>query len=173
MFAPLRVRSVQDYVVPDESSSYAARRFWFRRLRRCSATQFLRYNMVWIPKLYGPVIRNSCEIAATRRTEIGWQDWLPHHENAQLRACMTGKKLFGCGGPPQACRSSRRQQEKDARLVRGRVERAFKIGERRFRQCGKRRLPSRCFGRSPEIHTGEHQNDGENCSDEKSFVHER
>jgi hypothetical protein len=107
LFAPLRMRRVEKYVIPNKAFAYAARGFWLRRIRACSAAQFLRDKMMRIPKLGYALVGNSGEITGAWRAEIGWQDWLPDDENAQLRACMAGKKLFGCGGPPQACRSSR------------------------------------------------------------------
>jgi hypothetical protein len=123
------------------------------RVRGGSAIQFLRYEMARIPKLSGPLIGNSREIAGAWRSEIGRQDRLPHDQNAELCAGMAGEKFFSCGGPPQTRCSSGREQKNDARLVGGGVKEGLK-----FAQAGescKGRLTCRCFGRSPEIHARE------------------
>jgi hypothetical protein len=124
-----------------------------RRVRGGSAIQFLRYEMVRIPKLSGSVIGNPCEIAGAWRAEVSRQDWLPYDQNAELCAGMAGEKFFGCGGPPQTSCSCGREQQNDARLVGGGVKEGLK-----FAQAGescKGRLACRRFGRSPEIHARE------------------
>src|SRR5258707_9132480 len=85
--------------------------------------------MVWVPKLPGALVCDSAEGAAAWGSKIGGQDRLPDDQKAELRVRMAGKKFFGCGGPPQTCCSSGREQEDNARLVCRGVKRVLEFGE--------------------------------------------
>jgi len=114
--------------------------------------QLLGHEMIWVPKLTGSLVCDSAEGAAAWRSKVCGQDGLPDDEDAEFRIRMAGKKLFGCGGPPQTRRSSRGEQEDDASAVRRGVKRALEFAEVRCRQNEQRRLSRRCLGRSPKIH---------------------
>ena len=82
---PLRMRGVEDCVIPIESTAQAADGFYLRRISRDSSIQLLGDKMVGVPKLPGSLVRDSAEGAAAGRSEIRGQDWLPDDQNAQLR----------------------------------------------------------------------------------------
>src|ERR1700687_1015294 len=109
--------------------------------------------MIWVPKLYGALVWDSAERAAAWRSKIRGQDGLPDDEDAEFHVRIAGEELFGCGGPPQTRRSSRGEQEDDARAVSRGVKRALEFGEVGSRQNEERWLPRRCLRRSPKIHT--------------------
>jgi hypothetical protein len=58
---PLCMRSVQDYVIPIESTAQAADGFYLRRISRGSSIQLLGDKMVGVPKLPGSLVRDSAE----------------------------------------------------------------------------------------------------------------
>jgi hypothetical protein len=67
---PLRMRGVQDYVIPIESSAQAAGRCDFWRLGGRSSIQLLGHKMLGVPKLGRSLVRNSAEGAAAWRRKI-------------------------------------------------------------------------------------------------------
>lgn|ERR1700682_2637490 len=125
------MRGVKDYVIPKESSVYAAGGLYLRWLGGGSAIQLLGDKMLWVPKLNGSLVYDSSKGAGAWRGEIRRQDRLPHDQNAESGVRMAGKKLFDCGGPPQTCRSSGREQKNDAGFVRGGVKCTLKFAEAR------------------------------------------
>src|SRR5712664_1019252 len=129
--------------------------------------------MVWVPKLPGALVCDSAEGAAAWGSKIGGQDRLPDDQNAESRVRMAGKKLFGCGGPPQTCCSSGREQEDNARLVCRAVKRALQFAEARCCQAGERRLSCRRLRRPPKVHAREQQRCRSENRDKKSFSHFR
>ncbi len=165
------MRGVQDCVVPIESAAYAAGGLYFRRLGGGSAIQLLGDKVLWIPELSGSLICDSAEGASARRSKIRGQDRLPDDQDAEFRVRMAGEKLFGCGGPPQTCRSSWGEQEEDARVVCRGVKRALELAEARCRQNGERRLSRGRLGRPPKIDTGDQQQRRKDNPDEKSLSH--
>ena len=84
--APLRMRSVQDYVIPKESTPYTAGGLYFWWLDGGSAIQVLGDEMIWVPKLYGALVWDSGQRAAAWRRKIRGQDGLPDDEDAEFRA---------------------------------------------------------------------------------------
>ena len=88
---------------------------WFRKrtlFRR--DFQFLRHKMIGIPELPSPRIGNAGQRAATRRSPVGGEYRLPNHENVELLLAVLGNEPLYCGGPPQAYRSSRRDEQDQA-----------------------------------------------------------
>jgi len=126
---PLRMRGVENYVIPIEASAQAASGLYFWWLGSGSAIQLLGDQVLWVPKLPGSLVCDSAEGATARRSKIRGEDRLPDDQNAHLRIRMAGKKVFGCGGPPQTCRSSGREQKDDARVFRRRVKRVLEFAE--------------------------------------------
>jgi hypothetical protein len=151
--APLRMRGVQDYVIPIESTAQAAGGFNLQRFGTRSAIQLLGDEMIWVPKLTGSLVCDPAEGTAAWGRKIRGQYRFPDDEDAEFPARIAGEKVFGCGGPPQTRRSSRGEQEDDTRAVRRGVKRALEFGEVGCRQNEERRLSRRCLGRSPKIHT--------------------
>jgi len=162
---PLRVRSINNCVIPIESTVEAAGGLYFWRLNGGSVIEFLGDKMRRIPKLSGSLVCDSAEGAAAWRSKIRGQDRLPHDQDAEFCVRMAGEKLFGCGGPPQTCCSCRREQEDDARFVCRGVKRALEFGEAGCRQNEERRLSRGCLGRSPKIYTREQQQGRKGNSD--------
>ena len=129
LVVPLCMRSEQDYVIPIESAAQAAGRLCLRRLGGGAAIQLLGDEVRGVPELSGSLVCDSGEGAAAWGRKIGGQDWLPDDEDAEFCVCMAGKEFFGCGGPPQARRSSRGEQEYDARVVCRGVKSALEFAE--------------------------------------------
>jgi hypothetical protein len=123
------MRGEQDYVIPIESAAQAAGRLCLRRLGGGAAIQLLGDEVRGVPELSGSLVGDPGERAAAWRSEIRGQDWLPDDEDAEFCVCMARKEFFGCGGPPQARRSSRGEQEYDARVVCRGVKRALEFAE--------------------------------------------
>lgn len=96
-----------------------------------------------IPELANSAIRDSCERAGDWRTPVGGQDRFPHNLDAQIPLGMFRQKLLGCGGPPQTCWSSGREQQDEqrrgARRIRGHGEPAEILrGEGKKRRLARR-----------------------------------
>jgi hypothetical protein len=82
---PSRMRGVQDYVIPIESSAQAAGRLYFWRLGGRSSIQLLGDKMVGVPKLGRSLVCDSAEGAAAWGSKIRGQDRLPDDQDAELR----------------------------------------------------------------------------------------
>ncbi len=83
----------------------------------------IRDETFLIPKLPRALVRQPAERGTRWSSEpVHRQDRLPNDEHCQVCIRMLLQHLFGCGGPPQTTRSSGRQQQNDARLIRGVVE---------------------------------------------------
>jgi hypothetical protein len=78
--------------------------------------------MLRIPELAHPAIADTPQRAAARRAPVRREDGLPHDEYIQLAVGLARQQIFGCGGPPQARRSSRGQQKNEPRHIRFCVE---------------------------------------------------
>jgi hypothetical protein len=126
---PLRMRGVENCVIPIESTAQAADGLYLRRIGRGSSIQLLGDKMVGVPKLPGSLVRHYAEGAAAGRSEIRGQDWLPDDQNAQLRIGAAGKKLSGCEGPPQTRCSSWGEQKDDARPICRGIKRVLEFAE--------------------------------------------
>ncbi len=107
---PMRARRKQNRFVPVEPFLNTAIRFRLIGTPCWAIFQFRRHTMLRVPELARAAVSNSCERAATRWPPVGCEDRLPHHERAHLSVAVPCQQLLSCGGPPQASRSSRRQQ---------------------------------------------------------------
>jgi hypothetical protein len=83
--APLRMRTVQDYVIPIESAAQTAVGFYLQRFGARSAIQLLGHEMIWVPILTGSLVCDSAEGAAAWRSEVCGQDGFPDDEDAEFR----------------------------------------------------------------------------------------
>jgi hypothetical protein len=82
---PLRMRGIQNCVIPIESSAQAAGGVYPRRMGGGAAIQLLGDEMIWVPKLAGSWVGDSAEGAGAWRREIRGQDGLPDDEDAEFR----------------------------------------------------------------------------------------
>ena len=96
--------------------------------------------MLRVPELARSAVRDSSERAAARRPPVRCEDRFPHHKHAHLSLGLSRQQLLNCGGPPQASRSSRRQQQDQARNAGIGIERFLELAETSFRECDNRRL---------------------------------
>src|SRR5579883_1879104 len=70
-----------------------------------------RYQMAGIPELSHPAIVETIQDTRTRCTPIGREDRLPDREHHHRLVGVRLQNLLDCGGPPQTCRSSGREQQ--------------------------------------------------------------
>ncbi len=85
--------------------------------------------MIRIPELPCPAVRDATESAATWRTPVRREYWLPHDEHLDLAVGLPYQQVFGCGGPPQTGRSSRGQEENQSWNIGGGVEYSREFAE--------------------------------------------
>ena len=104
---PALARGVENRVIPVESLLHAAVWLGMRRLLLRGFSQRSSHKVFRIPKLLGAQIGNSRECASAWGTPICGQDGLPNDKDPRVFAGMPSKEFLGCGGPPQAVRSSR------------------------------------------------------------------
>jgi len=83
----------------------AAARFFCVQL----GAQLLGDQVVLVPELSDPRIRNATQDWVSWSAPIRRQDRLPYDQNGQIVGLLLLQYLFGCGGPPQTTWSCRRQ----------------------------------------------------------------
>jgi hypothetical protein len=105
--------------------------------------------MVWIPKLPRTAISDASKRASARGTPVRGQYRLPNDKNIHLTAVLARQQIFGCGGPPQASRSSRGQQKNKPWNIRFRVECLREFWKVRFGERDNWRLTRRRSAGSP------------------------
>ena len=109
--------------------------------------------MFRVPELARSAIRDPSERAATGRPPVGRENRLPHHEDAHLLIGVPSQPLLGCGGPPQASWSSRRQQQDETWNDGFGIERFFEFSKISFRKRDNRLLSAWRRARTPQIGT--------------------
>ena len=78
---PVGIWRIENCLVPVKSFLLTALRL---RLMRVSSGEFAKcdsHQMIGIPKLTDPVIRDSCESSCGRSSPIGSQDWFPDNQH--------------------------------------------------------------------------------------------
>ncbi len=148
---PFRLWFVNDRFVPEKPVLNATSGLQLARLFFCDSIEFLRHEMMRIPELFRADIRNSPQRAPARRAPVGCQYWLPHYQHAEPRVRVPLQYLFGCGGPPQTCRSGRRQQQNQPRTIDRFIERVLELREIAFGERCKSLLPGWHGGPYPQI----------------------
>lgn len=98
-------------------------------------------QVVRVPELLHPGVRNARHGAGVRRRKVGGQNRQPHDEYAHLRVGIRCEHRLDCGGPPQTLHSGRRQQDDDPRGISAGIELVLETADARRVQRGKRTLP--------------------------------
>src|SRR5260370_41795315 len=99
--------------------------------------QTLRQRVIPVPELSRARIVDPCQSARGWRPPIRRQHRLPYDKNLELLIVRQAQRGLDCGGPPQARRSSWRDEHQNARAGRRRAKLLFK---RRLVEIGERRL---------------------------------
>jgi hypothetical protein len=113
-------------------------------------SQLLRNEVVLVPELHNPAIRNPRQNGARRSAPIRRQYRFPDHQNRQVRGFLLLQDFFGCGGPPQTARSCRRQQKHHAGVRISSIKIAFELASIAC-QIRERRLALRRAPRPQEV----------------------
>jgi hypothetical protein len=100
----------------------------------------VREDAAVIPELRNAPVADQRESSVRRPPPIGEEHWLPDHEHSQVAIHMPLQNRCHCGGPPQTCRSSGREQHHQTSRGRS-LELAFEIIQPEF---GQRRLTRGC-----------------------------
>lgn len=103
--------------------------------------------MFRIPELYRTRIGYSRERASRGVKPIRRENRLPHHQHAQFYLWIRFQDLLGCGGPPQAIRSSGRKKKNEARFLRRGIKSILEIAQVRRGERHHRRLRRRSMRR--------------------------
>ena len=119
-----------------------------------------RDKMAGVPELSYPAIIEAIQHTRTRRTPVGRKNRLPHREHHHRAFGVILQNRLDCGRPPQTSRSSRREQQNHAQLVRCPVEFRLQRGKRCAVHFHERRLPRWRVSRSREVDPAENHHQG-------------
>jgi hypothetical protein len=82
---PLGVWRVEDCIIPEVSLFHATIGCGLPLLLSCYSTEFLRNQMLRVPKLRCTLVRDSRKYATAGGTPIRGENRLPHHQHTELR----------------------------------------------------------------------------------------
>ena len=123
------VSRVDSDFIPLSAFVIATIRSGFGRVRLESALQLFREQVVLIPVLLNPWVRQAREDNGARRRIVSGQNWFPHRKDTDARILSPLENSFDCGCPPQTCWSRWRKQQNDAHLARVCVELCAQVVE--------------------------------------------
>jgi len=139
----MRVRSINGDFIPRNAVPRATVWLHMTGIRRKLAPELLGEQMVLVPKLRNPWIRQPPQHRCARTGVIRRQNWFPYRKDADVWICIFLQNLFDCGRPPQTHGSRGREQQNNAYIARRRIERGTQLVKICGREQGQRRLPCR------------------------------
>src|SRR5216683_5790708 len=85
--------------------------------------------MVLVPELHDSWVRDSRLDEPTWARPVGGKHRLPDNEHSKMFRVILLQDLFCRGSPPQARRSSRREEQQDTLVIGGAIKLLDKLGE--------------------------------------------
>lgn len=119
-FRPHRVRRIHGNKIPENTVTVTALGL---RLRTTGVLrELLRNQVLRIPDLFNAGVGDPPQDATAGLPPIRREDRLPHCKDLYLGAWIPAQNTLDCGGPPQTCRSSWREERDDADAPSGFIE---------------------------------------------------
>lgn len=140
------------------------RRFLFCSLPQCSGDHVVR-----VPELSRPWVGDSRQSTSAWRPPVRGKDRFPNHQNPNLGIGVPRQEFFYCGGPPQTCWSSRRQEKEQARNICIGVKSCLELAEIHGRERDERLLSSRNRRRPPQINGNQQHKNRDDRDKDCSF----
>lgn len=89
------------------------------------AVQFVCDQVVLVPELNDPAIRNASHDRASWSAPVREKNGFPYDQYDQLIGLLLSQYFLGCGGPPRTTWSGRGEQEHHSDVCGGAVELAY------------------------------------------------